>query len=128
MRSSFFAKLLLGVLPLIGLASGCTPYQGSATAYLTWHVVDAREPDPLTAPSLECALKNVQYVRVQLANSTLFDFPCNTYSGETTSFTSGTYTVDVLALSPTGAAQAAQRISVDMFGRTNLGHFIFQVR
>ena len=62
MRSTFFAKLLLGVLPLIGVASGCTPYQGSATAYLTWHVVDAREPDPLTAPSLECALKNVQDV------------------------------------------------------------------
>ncbi len=128
MRSKIFANLLLGVLPLIGLASGCSPYSGAATAYLSWHVVDAREPDPLTAPSLECALKNVQWVRVQLASGTLFDFPCTSYSGETQSVTAGTYSIDVMALGATGAALAAQRVSTDIFGRTNLGHFIFQVR
>lgn len=128
MRSKLFANLLLGVLPLLGLGTGCGKYQGGATAYLTWHVVDAAAPDPLTAPAIDCSGKGVEWVRVQLATGTLFDFPCSAYSAETGSFTAGTYSIDVIALGATGAALSAQRISTDVFGRTNLGHFIFQVR
>lgn len=128
MRSKLFANLLLGVLPLLGLGAGCGQYQGGATAYLTWHVVNASDPDPLTAPARDCAAKGVEWVRVQLATGTLFDFPCTAYSGETGSFTAGTYSIDVIALGATGAALSAQRITSEVFGRTNLGHFIFQVR
>lgn len=130
MRRKFFTKLLLGLLPILGvsLSGGCSPARVSSTVYLTWKVVDANDPNPLTAPALDCAAKNVQWVRVQLAGGPTFDFPCNTYSGESTSFSSGTYSIDVIALAPTGAAVSAQRVSMDLFGRTNLGNYIFQVR
>lgn len=130
MRSNLFAKLLLGVLPLVGLGtmSSCSPSRVSSTVYLTWKIVDASQPNPLIAPALDCNAKNVQWVRVQLAGGPSFDFPCTSYSGESTSFSSGTYTVDVIALNPSGAAVSAQRVSMDLFGRTNLGNYIFQVR
>lgn len=130
MRRNLFAKLRYGVLPVLGLCAqtSCTPPRVSSTVYLTWKIVDASQPNPLTAPALDCNSKNVQWVRVQLAGGPSFDFPCNSYSGESTSFSSGTYSVDVIALNPTGAAVSAQRVSMDLFGRTNLGNYIFQVR
>ncbi|MBL9042985.1 MAG: hypothetical protein JNM83_15345 [Myxococcales bacterium] len=128
MHSKSLSKLLLSVLPVLGALSGCGTYQGTATAYLTWQIVDATAPDPLTAPARDCSTKNVQWVRVQLSTGQPFDFPCTAYSGETTGFTAGTYSVDVIALGPTGAAQSAQRVTKEFFGRTNLSHFIFQVR
>jgi hypothetical protein len=127
MRSKILAKLLFSVLPLVGISSGCGTYKGPATAYLTWQIVDAAAPNPLVAPALDCALKNVQWVRVQVANGVPFDFPCTAYSGETGSFAAGTYSLDVIALGSAGAALSAQRVTMDIFGRTNLGHFIFQV-
>ena len=60
MRSKSLSKLLLSVLPWLGALSGCGTYQGPATAYLTWQIVDATAPDPLTAPARDCSTKNVQ--------------------------------------------------------------------
>ena len=34
----------------------------------------------------------------------------------------------MIALNPTGAAVSARRVSMKLFGRTNLGNYIFQVR
>ena len=52
MRRNLFAKLLYGVLPVLGLCAqtSCTPPRVSSTVYLTWKIVDASQPNPLTAP------------------------------------------------------------------------------
>ncbi|HMU39805.1 MAG TPA: hypothetical protein PKE31_12435 [Pseudomonadota bacterium] len=123
-RRSLFAL----ALSFAGLMSGCGRSTVTSSVYLTWRIVDAKEPDANVAPALDCSSKNVKWVRVQLAGAQPFDFPCTAYSGESTSFESGTYVVDVMALNPTGQAVAAKRSTMDLFGRMNLGNFIFQVQ
>lgn len=125
MRKLVFPKFFLAAL--FWLLSACGDNTVSTTVYLSWRIVDAKEPSPTTAPSLDCAAKNVAWVRVQLSGQKPFDFPCTAYSGESASFQSGTYLVDMMALNPLGGAVANDRKSMDLFGRFNLGTLVFQV-
>lgn len=127
MRNTTLRALLLSGMAACAGLSGCGPYQGGATAYLSWSIVDPRDPDPLTAPQFTCEQKSVGTVRLQLSSGDLFDFPCNLYSGETpVAVPSGNYTVDVLAIGYNGLVLSQQRFTTRLFGRTDLGHIIFQ--
>lgn len=127
MRNKNLSALLLSGMAACAGLSGCGPYKGTATAFLSWHIVDPRDPDPLTAPQYSCEQKSVATVRLLLSNNELFDFPCNRYVGETpTPVPAGNYTVDVLAIGYNGLVLSQQRFTARLFGRTDLGHIIFQ--
>lgn len=126
LRGALRAVLLSGMAACAGL-SGCGPYQGGATALLTWSIVDPREPDPLTAPQLTCEQKSVSTVRILLSNGKIFDFPCSAYTGETPEpVPSETYTVTVMAIGYNNAILSQQSFTTRLLGRTDLGHIIFQ--
>lgn len=122
------AVLVLG----LGLATaGCGSTDTTATAYLTWQIVDASYADPNTAPALTCQQKAVATIRVQLvpsANGGVFDFPCANMAGETFTVPSGNYTIQTVALNATYNAVAQLTFQQRLFGQTNLGHIIFQVK
>ena len=136
MRSQSLPSLLrragvVSVLASLLAAAGCGSTDTTATAYLTWQIVDASYPDPQTAPALTCQQKGVTTVRVQLTPSTtggVFDFPCATMAGETFTVPSGTYTIQTIALNANFSALAQLTFPQRLFGRTNLGHIIFQVK
>jgi hypothetical protein len=114
------------------LATGCGTPQTTATASLTWQIVDAAAPDPNTAPALTCAQKKVATIRVQMSPSPpsggVFDFPCANMAGETFSVPAGVYTVQAIALNDSFQAVAQTTFQQRLFGQTSLGHVIFQVR
>ena len=119
-----------GVVTALGLmTAGCGPAETTATAYLTWQIVDAKSPDPNTAQALTCESKQVAFVRLSLVpgggNS---DFPCSSMAAETLTVNSGIYTVQAIALSSNYEAVAQTTFQQRLFGRTNLGHIIFQVQ
>ena len=73
MRSQSLPSLLrragvVSVLASLLAAAGCGSTDTTATAYLTWQIVDASYPDPQTAPALTCQQKGVTTVRVQLTD------------------------------------------------------------
>jgi hypothetical protein len=130
MRPYPFRRFLFAAAAVFLSAAGCGPSETTATAYLTWQIVDANAPDPNTAPALTCAQKAVMTVRIQLVpagGGGVFDFPCDTMAGETYTVPSGTYTVQALALGASSQALAQLSFQERLFGRTNLGHIIFQV-
>lgn len=136
MRSHSLRSLLrrAGVVSVLGLAlatGSCGSTETTATAYLTWQIVDAAAPDPNTAPALNCSQKGVTTVRVQLvpsASGGVFDFPCANLAGETFTVPSGTYTIQTIALNASFNALAQLTFQQRLFGRTSLGHIIFQVK
>lgn len=125
-----------GVVSMLGLglglaAAGCGSTDTTATAYLTWQIVDASYPNPETAPALTCQQKGVTTVRVALtpaAGGGVFDFPCANMAGETFTVPSGTYTIQLIALNANFSAVAQLTFQQRLFGQTNLGHIIFQVK
>ena len=127
-----FRPLVLGaaVATAIGLATaGCGPSETTATAYLTWQIVDKKEPDPSTAPALPCAQKNVAVIRLQLTpGAGSFDFPCTSMAAESQTVSSGIYTIQAVALNPTYQVVAQTTFQQRLFGRTSLGHIVFQVQ
>lgn len=134
MRFHLFRPLRPGVVLGLGLlAAGCGSAQTTtATASLTWQIVDAAAPDPNTAPALTCAQKKLTTVRVQVspapASGGVFDFPCANMAGETFSVPAGTYTIQTIALNESFQALAQLTFQQRLFGKSSLGHIIFQVR
>ena len=88
MRRNLFAKLRYGVLPVLGLCAqtSCTPLYVSSTVYLTWKIVDASQPNPLTAPALDCQQQERPVGARPVCRRPQLRLPCNSYSGESTSF------------------------------------------
>ena len=134
MRFHLFRPLRPGVVLGLGLlAAGCgSPQTTTATASLTWQIVDAAAPDPNTAPALTCAQKKLTTVRVQVspapASGGVFDFPCANMAGETFPVPAGTYTIQTIALNESFQALAQLTFQQRLFGKSSLGHIIFQVR
>ncbi len=122
-------SLLLGAGLALGL-TGCGPAENiTATAYLTWQIVDAAAPNPNTAEALRCEQKGVITIRLQLTpGGGTFDFPCSSMAAETQTVNSGIYTIQAIALNASAAAVAQTTFQQRLFGRTNLGHIIFQVK
>ena len=120
------------VLGLGLLAAGCGSSQTTATAALTWQIVDAAAGDPTTAPALTCAQKKLTTVRVQMspipAGGGTFDFPCANMAGETFPVPAGNYTIQAIALNESFQALAQLTFQQRLFGKSSLGHIIFQVR
>jgi hypothetical protein len=131
MRFPSFHRLVVGVGLAAGLgAAGCGQSDATATAYLTWQIVDAKAANPNTAPALTCDQKGVMTVRVQLVpseNLGPFDFPCASMAGETYTVPAGTYTIETIALGTSYQALAQLTFTQRLFGRTSLGLIIFQV-
>lgn len=135
MRFHLFRPLRPGAGVVLGLgllAAGCGSSQTTATASLTWQIVDAAAPDPNTAPALTCAQKKLTTVRVQVspapASGGVFDFPCANMAGETFPVPAGTYTIQAIALNESFQALAQLTFQQRLFGMTSLGHIIFQIR
>lgn len=136
MRSHFLRALMQRAGAILGLglglvAAGCGSTDTTATAYLTWQIVDASYADPNTAPALNCSQKAVTTIRVQLVPSTnggVFDFPCANMAGETFTVPSGIYTIQTIALNANFNAVAQLTFQQRLFGQTSLGHIIFQVK
>ncbi len=134
MRFHLFRPLRPGVVLGLGLlAAGCgSPQTTTATASLTWQIVDAAAADPNTAPALTCAQKKLTTVRVQVspapASGGVFDFPCANMAGETFPVPAGTYTIQTIALNESFQALAQLTFQQRLFGKSSLGHIIFQVR
>jgi len=123
-----FRRLLLGAAFTLALpAAGCGPAETTATASLTWQIVDAAAPDPTTAPALACDVKKVAFVRVQLVPGGLFDFPCASMAAQTTTVASGVYTIQVIALNDSYQVLSQKTFQQRLFGQTSLGHIVFQV-
>jgi hypothetical protein len=131
MRYPCLRTLLFPAGVALGLAvAGCGPADTTATAYLTWQIVDAKDPNPKTAPALSCESKGVATIRVQMFPSTpgsLIDFPCASMAGETRTLPAGNYTVQTLALSASAQALAQLTFEQKLFGQTNLGLIVFQI-
>jgi len=126
MRIKSLRPLLLGLVAAASLgSSGCGSYRGTATAYFTWQIADARDPNP-QASSFTCEQKGVATIRLDLVTQS-FDFDCRTFAGETFSIPSGDYNVRLLALGYNAQALSVIEFRESLFGRTNLGHIIFQV-
>ncbi len=122
-------SLLLGAGLALGL-TGCGPSESvTATAYFTWQIVDAASPDPNTAEALKCDVKGVTTIRLQLTpGGGTFDYPCSSMAAESQTVNSGIYTIQAIALNAGSAAVAQTTFQQRLFGRTNLGHIIFQVK
>lgn len=118
-----------GLVAGLGL-SGCGQSETTATAYLTWQIVDAKAPNPNTAPALTCDQKGVKTIRIELVPSTtnaVFDFPCSSMAAETYTVPAGNYTIQAIALGASSQALAQLTFQQRLFGSTNLGLIIFQI-
>ena len=62
------------------------------------------------------------------ASGGVFDFPCANMAGETFPVPAGTYTIQAIALNESFQALAQLTFQQRLFGKSSLGHIIFQVR
>lgn len=128
MRRTWLQALLL---PLA--LSGCGTSAHSFS--LSWKLVDAKQADPTTAPSLSCADAGVDTIRLTLQGLSdptqpiRVDFPCPQMSGLTAPQHAGTYTIDAAALDKSG--QPLSRLVFEesnAHGPRDLGLIIFQIQ
>src|SRR5262245_14588366 len=123
LRQKLLCSLLLAMLTTVG-AVGCG-YNNRGTVFLSWSLADARL-DPATAPPLPCEAVGVTVVRLSLGAAGSFDFDCRLMQGETGVVPAGNYAMQAIAFRGTQVASAIQ-INEGVFGRTDLGHIIFQI-
>src|SRR5438128_4572877 len=106
---------ILCIAAFATLATGCVllddsppPSRGFA---LSWRLVDAREPDPLAAPSLTCSEAGVTTVLVDafdIENNGRYrtEFTCDTLDGVTEPMPRSQYQVLLIARAKDGTARS----------------------
>lgn len=111
-------------------AAGCDRPDATANLTATWELIAATDPDPMTAKARPCADFGATAVRIQVTPGDSYDFPCDSYNGETKSFKAGYYSVQVILFGTAGKVlDSMEFLQTYAYGPTKLGEPLrFKVR